>query len=205
MEVEKIMPAAVKGNIEAREQVGRWLFSMLGSKLTGSFPWHDVDDIRQQTCEVVVAKMHTFKDRGPGSFGRWAREIARRKALKLWHAAAEEARKLETLVLLPRTPTLSFTSKMAKAELTQLYSECFAKLTEIEQQALIWDYEDYDDHDLAATYERSVKTIRVHRHRGYKKLVKFMRAAQRRPLPRLILPESESLLESESHVSPPMS
>lgn len=194
MDIEQLVAAAQAGDQDAREQVGEWLFVELGRYLARwGFPADQAADVRQQSCVAVLELLHVFEDRGPDSFSFWTREIARRRAKNRWAALAREAAKQGVIPLELPDSTLSLTSKLTMLELDQLLDECAGAVSEVEREAMLWEFEDLGDHELARLRGVTVNTIRTRRHRGYQHLAECMRQARRSPVPQLrAQPESSS-------------
>ncbi len=186
MDVERLVASAQAGNPAARDRLAGWLYVMLdrylGPQLTHD---DDLQDLRQQTCLVVFQHLQDFEDRGPDSFGRWARGIARQRLKQKWQAPTREAAKLRKFAHQPRESTLSLTAKLTLRELEQQLGTAFAQLTQIEREAILWDHESREDDELAALRGVTTGTICTHRHRGFQRLAAHTRKLRKSPLPRI--------------------
>ena len=172
--------------MRARDHLARWLSEMLGRYFArmARAPL-DPDDLQQKACMAVLDNLNVFEDRGPGSFGRWAREVGRRRMLRERAAQQREAARRVAFARHPRESTLSHDSRITLGELQQQLTVALGGLTEIQREAVLCEFEGREDAQLAESRHMTVRALRMHRLRGRASLARQTQKMRKTPLPRL--------------------
>ena len=59
-DIQQLVAAAQSGDLEARDQLAKWILQMLGPYVEGQLPWQDADDVVQECYMVLFRKLPDF-------------------------------------------------------------------------------------------------------------------------------------------------
>lgn len=136
---------------------------------------------------AVLSNLHAFESRGTGSFIRWARAVGRHRMLQERDAHDREAAARSAFAHQPTKPLSSPVSRITSVELEQQLEVAFSSLTQMQRTAVLSEFEELDDAEVAEEHDMSVRALRMHRARGRASLARQTQKMRKTPLPRVQL------------------
>lgn len=183
-----LVSAAIAGDRRAWAKLYRRLSKKLDSYFRRNFPSSDSDELVSATLEAVLAKLHTFEDRGDSAFMRWVYGFARYEAQM---AMRSRERREARHVAFGRDEPSPETSPITKLELVQQLSLVLRqaeRLSVAQQRAIKNDLRGGNAKSLAKKQAISNAAARMLQTRARRKLNKLVRERMANPRPRTPAP-----------------
>jgi len=180
---DELVIAVLRDEPGAWDELGPRLGEAIRPCFRRFFDEADTKDLIQITLMIIHRKLPEFEVGTGKSIRRWAQGIARLEAQEELRQGRRRARLVDGLAQVQRTPSTTLGTRLERAEQQaanhQLIREALDQLDTRHRRVIENDLEGGDIDEFAEREGIKRSTVRVRRHRAYKKMRQFIRERRR--------------------------